>query len=73
MQVAKPKQEVSEMSLLELFCSVDDYWQANAQNWNGLLLGTSGKKRNRAGMLHPSEIMTILIHFHQSHYRDFKG
>jgi transposase len=30
------------------------------------------KKRHRAGELRVSEIMTILIHFHQSHYRDFK-
>jgi hypothetical protein len=27
----------------------------------------------RKGQLHPSEVMTILIHFHQSHYRTFKA
>jgi hypothetical protein len=30
-------------------------------------------KRQRRGHLAESEIMTILIHFHQSHYRDFKA
>ena len=30
-------------------------------------------KRQRRGQLAESEIMTILIHFHQSHYRDFKA
>jgi hypothetical protein len=30
------------------------------------------KKRNRPGQLSTSEIMTIIIYFHQSHYRDFK-
>src|SRR5882762_9215012 len=33
----------------------------------------AGKQRQRAGELWPSEIMTILIHFHQSHYRTFKA
>jgi hypothetical protein len=30
-------------------------------------------QRDRAGQLAPSEVMTILIHFHQSHYRTFKA
>src|SRR5689334_19453271 len=33
----------------------------------------AGKQRERAGQLCPSEVMTILIHFHQSHYRTFKA
>ena len=31
------------------------------------------KKRNRSSRLSPSEIITILIHFHQSRYRNFKS
>lgn len=73
MQVAKPSQEVSQMSLLDLFCSADDFWQATVQHWTGPLLGGVGRKRKRAGVLHPSEVRTSLIHFHQSHYRDFKA
>jgi hypothetical protein len=33
----------------------------------------AGKQRERSGQLCPSEVMTILIHFHQSHYRTFKS
>ena len=36
-------------------------------------LQTGTIKRQRSGQLAESEIMTILIHFHQSHYRDFKA
>lgn len=60
------------MSLLELFCAVDDFWLAFAPRWKASLL-VAGKQRLRAGQMCPSEIMTILIHFHQSHYRTFKA
>jgi Transposase DDE domain len=60
------------MSLLELFCSVDDFWKKFAPIYQQMQL-TDGKKRQRRGELDPSEIMTILIHFHQSHYRTFKA
>jgi hypothetical protein len=33
----------------------------------------AGKQRERAGQLWASEVMTILIQFHQSHYRTFKA
>jgi hypothetical protein len=60
------------MSLLELFCAVDDFWLAFAPRWKALQLAT-GKQRLRAGQLCPSEIMTLLTHFHQSQYRTFKA
>src|SRR5579859_4802896 len=31
------------------------------------------RQQERKGQLCPSEIMTLLIHFHQSHYRSFKA
>jgi hypothetical protein len=46
--------------------------KASPDEFNRAMLG-SGKQRRRAGQLCLSEIMTILIHFHQSHYRDFKS
>lgn len=61
------------MSLLELFCRVDDFWKSFAPAWHQRLLAAGTLKRQRAGNLSASEIMTILIHFHQSHYRDFKA
>ena len=61
------------MSLLELFCHVDDFWKSFAPAWKHSLLQTGQIKRQRSGQLAESEIMTILIHFHQSHDRDFKA
>ena len=60
------------MSLLELFCHVDDFWQAFAVEWEQELLQSGQKQRRRAGQLCSSEIMTLLIFFHQMRYRDFK-
>jgi hypothetical protein len=60
------------MSVLELFCDVDDFMQVFEPQWNANLV-TTGKKRNRPCKLYASEVMTILIHFHQSHYRTFKA
>jgi hypothetical protein len=60
------------MSVLELFCDVDDFMLSFAPQWKASELAT-GKQRQRSGQLWPSEIMTILIHFHQSHYRTFKA
>jgi Transposase DDE domain len=60
------------MSLLELFCHVDDFWQIFAPHWEHELLQSGLKRRRRAGQLHTSEIMTIMIFFHQMRYRDFK-
>ena len=60
------------MSILELFCDVDDFCQRLATWENAKLLGV-GRKRGPAPRLSMSEVMTILIHFHQSHYRDFKA
>lgn len=60
------------MSLLELFCHVDDFWQQFGRIWEVELLHSGLKQRRRAGKLCPSEIMTLLIYFHQMRYRDFK-
>src|SRR6266571_1886798 len=60
------------MSVLELFCDVDDFLLSFESQWKAAQL-QSGKQRERAGHLYPSEVMTILIHFHQSHYRTFKA
>ena len=61
------------MSILDLFCSIDDFWQAFAPRWQQELLTTGQRQRRRATHLHPSEIMTIAVAFHQSQYRTFKA
>lgn len=59
--------------LVETFCDVDDFCQLFIPHWQRLLLDNGEMKRNRACRLSPAEVMTIIIHFHQSHYRDFKN
>lgn len=61
------------MELLELFCDVDDFCQAFVPQWRQRLLQNQVIKRVREPGLSLSERMTIMIHFHQSHYRDFKA
>ena len=59
-------------SLDALFCHVDDFCKAFEAQWYKKLLNHGGIKRIRAKSLCLSEIMTILIAFHQNHYRNFK-
>jgi hypothetical protein len=61
------------MSVLELFCAVDDFCRTFEPAWQTQCLTSGSKQRNRARELALSEIMTILILFHQSHYRTFKA
>lgn len=60
-------------SLLELFVHVDDFCQIFLPKLEQLLLNNGDIKRRRERSLSISEVMTILIHFHQSHYRNFKA
>jgi transposase len=60
------------LSLEALFCSVDDFCQTFEPRWEQQLLGAGLQHRNRPRSLSLSEIMTILIGFHQSCYRNFK-
>ncbi|MBX3080166.1 MAG: hypothetical protein KF716_00940 [Anaerolineae bacterium] len=50
---------------------VDDFCQ-QLRREQAALPKRSGQRQRRSGLCE-SEIMTILIHFHQSHYRDFKA
>ena len=61
------------MSILELFCSVDEFWQQFAPWWQRQVLASGARQRLRATRLHPSEIMTIAIRFQPSGYRTFKA
>jgi Transposase DDE domain len=59
-------------SLESLFCQIDDFCKDFEPQWNSQLLTNSLKTRQRAKSLTDSEIMTILVAFHQNHYRNFK-
>ena len=59
-------------SLEELFCDIDDFCDGFEPKWETQLLTQGRKTRRREKQLSLSEIMTILIAFHQNHYRNFK-
>ncbi|MDD9975414.1 MAG: IS982 family transposase [Candidatus Poribacteria bacterium] len=62
------------MDILTLFCEIDDFFLAYEkwQETHCLPKETPLETRGRPRQLHPSEVMTILIAFHQSGYRTFK-
>jgi len=61
------------MSLLELFFHVDNFCQVLEPVWRREQLANGSRQRQRNRQLCLSEIMTIVIYFHQSHYRNFKA
>jgi transposase len=60
-------------SLTELFCDVDDFCKDFLPVWKNQLISTGQQQRRRERSLTTSEIMTILIAFHESYYRNFKA
>ena len=61
------------LSLEALFCPVDDFCQIFEPLWRQQLLADGLQHRNRPRRLCLSEMLTILIAFHQSAYRHFKA
>lgn len=57
--------------LTTLYCHVDDFWKSFRNEWEQSLVGF-GKKRGPEPELSASEMMTLVILFHQSNYRTFK-
>ena len=60
-------------NLVETFCNVDDFCEQFIPQWEQTLIEDGTSKRRRKGRMNSSEIMTIIIGFHQSHFRDFKN
>lgn len=60
------------MSLLELFCQIDDFCQEFEPIWEQRQVADGQRRRKRATRMSMSEMMTIVVHFHQKRYRDFK-
>jgi len=57
---------------LEIFCEIDDFCMEFEGEWNRTLVASGDKKRIRSSSLCLSEVMTIVVMFHQSGYRTFK-
>ena len=58
--------------LTTLFCSVDDFWISFEREWSKHLIGSGKPRTGPEPELSMSEMMTIVILFHQSHFRTFK-
>lgn len=58
--------------LVEIFCDVDDFCKAFIPQWERQRIEDGTRKRKRNCNMYPSEIMTIIIAFHNSNYRCFK-
>lgn len=56
----------------DIFCEIDDFCKDYYQKQSEYLLLNPSRKRNRKYRLSHSEIITIEVLFHLSHYRTFK-
>lgn len=59
------------MDILSIFCDIDDFCLLFKPHWQARLLET--RHRHRASTLCLSEVMTIIVLFHASSYRNFKA
>ncbi len=72
--------------LVEIFCDVDDKVNVGGREntlgyfchhfmplWEQQLLSDGQRQHRRTGRMQSSEIMTIIILFHQSNHRNFKN
>ena len=59
-------------NLVEIYCVVDDFAKVFLPKLHQQMLTTGEKKRLKPSRLSVSEIMTLIILFHQSDYRTLK-
>ena len=60
------------MEIIALFCDIDDFCQRFEPAWQRRLVTAGDRQRLRESRLCLSEVMTLVISFHQSGYRTFK-
>ena len=60
-------------NLEELYCDVDDFCKQFLPAWKQSLIQSGTKKRQKPGRLTESEVITLLVLFHQLRFRDFKS
>jgi hypothetical protein len=61
------------MDILPLFCDIDDFCLLFEPAWKRHLLASGACRRRKPSALALSEVMTILVLFHLSGYRNFKA
>ena len=60
------------MEIVALFCDIDDFCLQFEPHWQQHLVVAKSRQRRREQRLWLSEVMTIVVSFHQSGYRTFK-
>jgi hypothetical protein len=60
------------MELVALFYLIDEFCQDFEPEWRKQRIASGLVRRNRSGTMTLSEILTIIVHFHQSNHRTFK-
>ena len=64
--------EFSSMDIVTLFCRIDDFCQHFEPVFKQKLLAEKPRQRVRAERMSLSEVMTIIVYFQTSGYRNFK-
>lgn len=60
------------MTLTQLYCDADDFCRAFIPEWEKTQLQEHERKRLRTRCLSSSEIITLVVHYHQHGYATFK-
>jgi hypothetical protein len=60
------------MDIVTLFCDIDDFCLGFEPAWRRRSLASGARRRVKPGSLSLSEVLTIVVLFHLSGYRDFK-
>lgn len=60
------------MDIVTLFCRIDDFCQSFEPSFKQKLLAEKPRQRKRKERLSLSEVMSIIVYFHTSGYRNFK-
>ena len=58
--------------ITEIFCDIDDFCKSWFENRSQRILPNPDRSRNRECRMSASELITIMVLFHLSHYRTFK-
>lgn len=60
------------MDILTVFCEIDDFCNEFEPRFNQMLISDGKRQRNKPGAMALSEVMTILVMFHLSGFRNLK-
>lgn len=60
------------MDILTVFCEIDDFCNEFEPRFNQMLIGDGKRRRNKPGAMALSEVMTIMVMFHLSGFRNLK-